>query len=102
MTPQQEVGSTPAGMEPDLSWFDIAVDGRGNVVVTGFSSGWANPDFSIETHWEDNFAIDAPTHLAPGFYRWSGFKVGFWDEDDAINLTGGEFTKYVLSAQVQS
>jgi len=75
--------------EPDMSWFDIAVDKRGNTVILDYAPGW--DDHTIEFYWGDTFASDPPKHLPAGAYRWTGFKVGFWGDGDHINVTGGEF-----------
>lgn len=81
---------------PNMGWFDIAVDNKGNVWVLDYSSDWNA--FAIEPHWEDNFEIDAPSHLAPGAYRWSNFLVGSWGDDDAIAIRGGDFTSLAFRA----
>ena len=79
------------GVDPDdMSWFTIAVDKRGNTVILDYAPAWE--PHGIEFHWEDTFAIDPPRHLPVGAYRWSGFSIGSWDEDDSINVIGGEFT----------
>lgn len=88
---------TTVTQEPDMSWFDIAVTRKKEVVITDHSAGWA--DFDIEHWWEDTFAADVPTHLAPGMYRWQNFNIGWWDEDDAINVTGGDFIPHRLAHQ---
>lgn len=85
--------------EDDMSWFLIAVDRKKNVFILDYAPGWS--DFDIETHWDDTFETDAPQHLAPGCYRWSGFKIGWWAEDEAINAKGGEFEPFVLRARAQ-
>jgi hypothetical protein len=87
---RKEAAAIPEA-EPDMSWFDIAVDRKGNVMVLDWSADW--DEWAIEPNWEDTFEIDAPSHLAPGAYRWSGFKVGYSDEDEALNVTGGSFAK---------
>lgn len=87
MSPQDEELSVT--QEPDMSWFDIAIDNRGNAVILDYAAGWEG--HTIEFYWEDTFASDPPKHLATGAYRWTGFKVGFWGEDDHLNVTGGEF-----------
>lgn len=91
-------GLGPAGFDPsrgaeaDMSWFLIGVRRGGrDIVILDNAPGW--DDFDIEFYWEDTFACDPPRHLAPGAYRWSGFKIGWWAEDDAINVSGGTFTR---------
>ena len=79
----------PDGHEPDTSWFDIAIDKRGNTVILDYAPGWES--YSIEFHWEDTFAIKPPSHLPVGAYRWTGFNIGYWGDDDHINIHGGEF-----------
>lgn len=90
--------SCPASLnpEPDMSWFLIAVgrrkiNGYRDIVILDYSEGWG--DFCVEFYWEDTFSTEPPTHLQPGAYRWSGYTIGFWDEDDNINVTGGTFTR---------
>lgn len=89
---------TPAGVEAlEPLWFLIAVRapnrrGDRDVVILDHAPGWA--EFNIEFYWEDTFQIDAPDHLEPGAYLWTGYKVGYWGEDDHINVSGGEFTPY--------
>jgi hypothetical protein len=86
--------------EPDMSWFDIAVDHSHEVFVLGHSSGWT--DYDIEHFWEDVFEHDAPSHLAPGAYRWTGFKIGFWGEGEHLNVSGGEFNPLPASLPAAS
>ena len=76
--------------EPDMSWFDIAVTHRREVVILGHSDGWSA--YEIEHWWEDTFDTDAPKHLEPGAYRWTDFTIGYWGDSDHINCTGGKFT----------
>lgn len=83
--------------EPDMSWVDIAVCGPGHCVVT-VDCAPGLFDFIDELFFEDNFAIEAPMHLAPGLYRWSGYRVGTWEEGDLINITGGEFGRLALAS----
>ncbi len=74
--------------EPDMSWIDIAV-GRKMCVILDYSEGWR--PYIDELHFEDVFDCDPPSHLPIGAYRWSGFKVGSWDEGDAVSVFGGTF-----------
>ena len=85
-------------VEPDMSWIDIAVC-RNATVIVRFSPGWA--EFIDEFHFEDVFECDVPD-LVAGLYRWTGYKIGFWGEDDHINLKGGTFTPYALTTQSPS
>lgn len=83
--------------ERDTSWFLIAVgrrkvSGYRDCVVLDYAEGWE--DFAVEFYWEDTFACDPPMHLTPGAYRWSGYQVGFWGEDDHLNVKGGSFEPY--------
>lgn len=71
-------------------WIDIAVTRRGGALVIDADSFFI--EFLEGCYFEDNFAGDPPDHLPAGAYRWSGFKVGYWDEDEAMNVTGGTFT----------
>lgn len=80
-------------VEKDMSWIDIAVC-RNATVVIRYSPGW--DEFIDELHFEDVFATDVPD-LPAGMYRWSGYKVGYWGEDDHINVTGGTFEPYALA-----
>lgn len=89
MTTQSKLA---AALEQDMSWFTIAVDNRGEVVILDYATGWA--ELGVEFYWEDTFSIDPPKHLPVGAYRWTGFTVGSWDEDEHINVTGGEFTPH--------
>lgn len=82
--------------EADMSWFIFAVDKKKNCVILDCAPGWS--DFNIEFHWEDTFDSDPPLHLSPGAYRWTGFKLGFWDEDDAIKAAGGVFEPFTAVA----
>lgn len=76
-----------------MSWVDIAVLGqKRGVVILDYAPGWA--DFIDELHFADVFEGDEPDHLSPGAYRWSGYKVGSWEEGDAAVATGGTFTPY--------
>lgn len=77
--------------EPDLSWIDIAVTRNREVTLINFSEGWR--EFIECIWWEDNFVSDPP-NLAPGAYRWSGYQINFWAEDEHCNVTGGTFTPY--------
>ena len=89
-------GHTPrADDDPSMEWVDIAVTDGGVFIIdcdTGFS------EFREGCFWEDNFQEEEPI-LPKGAYRWHGFKVCFWDADDAMNVTGGEFLPYVLGDQ---
>ncbi len=84
-----QVADSVVEQEPDMSWFDIAVTHAKEVVILGNSPGW--DDFDIEHWWEDTFSTEAPD-LAPGAYRWAGFTVGHWQEDEHIKGTGGTFS----------
>lgn len=75
--------------EPDMSWIDIAVTHSKDVCILGYSEGWK--EFVMEHWWEDTFSTDAPEHLAPGAYRWTGFVIGSWDEDEHITASKGEY-----------
>jgi hypothetical protein len=77
----------------DMRWIDVAVTNKEAFIV--------NCDEGFREHlngiwWEDNFQIDAPIHLPTGVYRWQQFKIGFWQEDDGMNVTDGEFVPYTL------
>lgn len=77
-------------IEPDMSWIDIAVTHSKEVIILGYSEGWKQ--FAMEHWWEDTFSTDAPEHLAPGAYRWTGYVIGIWDEDEHIAASKGEYT----------
>jgi len=87
--------SIPSAVEGDMSWFVIAIGCKNTAVILDYSPGW-EPHY-IEFFWEDTFDIDPPIHLPVGAYLWTGFWIGHWDEDDAINVGGGDF--YPLYAQ---
>lgn len=96
MTPDSQNQSEDGVVEPDLSWFLIAVGrrkvgGYRDVVILDYSPGWAEHD--IEFYWEDTFQSEPPKHLEPGAYRWTDFQIGFWGDDDQLAVTGGDFTR---------
>lgn len=81
----------------EMTWFLIAVAKDGNVVILDHSPEWT--PFYIEFFWEDTFALPAPTDLAPGAYRWTGYDVGSWGEDDLLDVKGGTFIPYKLGTE---
>lgn len=81
----------------DTSWFLIAVgrrkiSGYRDCVILDYADGWS--EFGVEFYWEDTFQTDPPTHLEPGAYLWTGFRIGYWGEDDHLNVTGGLFVRH--------
>lgn len=80
---------TATQIEPDTTWFDIAVDHQRECFVMGCSSGWN--DFGIAHRWADAFMTDPPAHLAPGWYRWMHFSIGSLGEGSRLDITGGDF-----------
>lgn len=77
------------------TFFLIAVDRSGEVTILDHSPEWE--EFDIEHWWEDVFETDAPKHLSPGAYIWRGFTIGYWGEDDHLNLIGGEFQPFLAA-----
>jgi len=93
LTPET-AGSDPADL--DMTWIVIAVLGRGRgAVVLDYSAGWHG--FLDWLHVDDMFdqmPIDTPAE--PGAYRWTGYKIGSWDDGDAIVVRGGTFAPHVI------
>lgn len=90
---------TPAdggAAEPDMSWVLLGV-AKNDVFVLDYAPGWR--EFIDGAFFEDSFACDAPTHLAPGAYLWTGYKLGFWDEGDHINIAGGDLCPFIAVAR---
>ncbi len=78
---------------PDMSWIDIAVLGeKRGVVVLDYAPGWS--EYIDDLHFADVFEGDEPDHLPAGGYRWSGYRIGSWEEGDAIVCSGGEFVPH--------
>jgi len=85
----------PVTPEATHDWIDVAVTSAGCFIIDcdhGFK------EFLNGVYWEDNFQCDPPVHLANGAYRWSGFKVGYWGEDEGMNIVGGDFAALTPSA----
>jgi hypothetical protein len=83
--------------ELDLSWLDVVVQARpGEEIIVAHSPGWK--DLGIDLPYLcDNFEhYDPPT--APGLYRWSGYQLGCWQEDEPFVAIGGTWTPYTLAA----
>lgn len=76
----------------NFEWIDVAITSKGAFI---FDCDEGFKPFLDGIWWEDNFDRDVP-NLPVGAYRWQNFKIGFWDEDDAMNIKGGSFTLYNL------
>jgi len=79
----------------DISWLDIAVTRPGNELIVAHAPGWAEFNLDLPYLCDNVDDFDAPTE--PGVYRWSGYTVGSWGEDDPIVLIGGIWEPYRLA-----
>lgn len=74
------------------SWIILAITKSKETLIINYSDDWR--DWIEGIQWCDNFDEDPP-ELNTGMYKWSNFKIGQWEEDELMDVTGGIFRPFI-------